>query len=56
MFSINILLMSEYPEILPVQERDDLPKEKPLHENLPNFIMLLFCTVQSNARVVQSVA
>jgi len=25
----------DVPTVLPVVDRDDLPKEKPLHENLP---------------------
>lgn len=33
------------PTILPVQDRDDLPKEKPLHENLPKPpCLLLMCS------------
>tara|TARA_R110001592_G_scaffold86176_3_gene254411 strand:+ start:181 stop:987 length:807 start_codon:yes stop_codon:yes gene_type:complete len=35
MFIQNIMENEDGPKIMPVQDRDDLPKEKPLHPNLP---------------------
>ncbi len=41
--------MSNYPEVLPVQDRDDLPKEKPLHPHLPKppTLMLLVSPIKT---------